>query len=105
MLNGLDEGIRVQVSTTVSGAESPKLVLESVQNIFPDFTADVLVEPKFGTSNNYQWQNEQRRSKVFGQGIPPEYRKIGQRQQLRGLHLKAAEVFDMSDLLTNFISK
>ena len=57
MLNGLDEGIRDQVSTTVSGAESPKLVLESVQNIFPDFTADVLVEPKFGTSNNYQWEN------------------------------------------------
>ena len=59
MLNGIDEGIRVQVSTTVSGAESPKLVLESVQNIFPDFTADGLVEPKFGTSNNYQWKNQQ----------------------------------------------
>ena len=59
MLNGLDEGIKVQVSTTISGAESPKLVLESVQNIFPDFTAGGFVEPKFGVCNNYQWTNEQ----------------------------------------------
>jgi len=59
MLNGLDEGIKVQVSTTISGAESPELVLESVQNIFPDFTADDFVEPKFGISNNYQWTNKQ----------------------------------------------
>lgn len=59
MLNGLDEGIKVQVSTTISGAESPKLVLESVQNIFPDFNADDFVEPKFGASNNYHWTNEQ----------------------------------------------
>ncbi len=59
MLNGLDEGIEVIISTTISGAESPTLVLESVQNIFPDFTAQECSEPKFGTSNNYQWINEQ----------------------------------------------
>ena len=59
MLNGLDEGIEVIISTTISGAESPTLVLESVQNIFPDFTADEFNEPTFGVANNYQWINEQ----------------------------------------------
>ena len=59
MLNGLDEGIEVIISTTISGAESPTLVLESVQNIFPDFTADEFTEPTFGVANNFQWINEQ----------------------------------------------
>ena len=59
MLNGLDEGIKVQISTTITGAESPKLVIESVQNIFPDFTADECAEPEFGVSTNYHWINEQ----------------------------------------------
>ena len=59
MLNGLDEGIKVQISTTITGAESPALVLESVQNVFPDFTADEFTEPEFGVSTNYHWINEQ----------------------------------------------
>ena len=59
MLNGLDEGIEVIISTTISGAESPTLVLESVQNIFPDFTADEFTKPTFAVANKYQWINEQ----------------------------------------------
>tara|TARA_B100001250_G_C19787488_1_gene784859 strand:- start:1261 stop:1776 length:516 start_codon:yes stop_codon:yes gene_type:complete len=59
MLNGVDEGITVIISTTVAGAESPNLVIQSVQNIFPDFDlCENYDEPKFGKTTSKTLRQE-----------------------------------------------
>lgn len=59
LLNGVDEGVKVVVSTKVSGAESPMLVIESIQNIFPDFNNQFDIdEPSFGKPSDYQLSQE-----------------------------------------------
>ena len=59
LLNGVDEGIKTIISSKVIGPESPKLVLSSIQNIFPEFNCDILVEePSFGKPSNYIFSQE-----------------------------------------------
>ena len=41
LLNGADEGINVIVTSSVNGAESPNLVLKSIQTIFPEFDCEI----------------------------------------------------------------
>ena len=53
LLNGIDEGIKVVVSSTVTGAESPNLVIKGIQNLFPDFSNhQTIAEPSFGRPSN-----------------------------------------------------
>tara|TARA_B100001121_G_scaffold100446_2_gene89024 strand:- start:693 stop:1208 length:516 start_codon:yes stop_codon:yes gene_type:complete len=59
LLNGVDEGIKTIISSKVIGPESPKLVLSSIQNIFPEFNCDIYVEePEFGKPSNYIFSQE-----------------------------------------------
>ena len=52
-LNARDEGITVIVKTLLSGADSPEKVLNSIRNIFPDFTPKKQCkEPKLGDTKN-----------------------------------------------------
>ncbi len=58
LLNGIDEGINVKVTSVLEGPESPKLILESIQNVFPDFfISQEVAEPVFGKSVKQIWQN------------------------------------------------
>ena len=53
LLNGVDEGIKIVISSLVTGAESPSMVLESIQNVFPDFVSELVTEePTFGSPVN-----------------------------------------------------
>ena len=59
LLNGVDEGIKIVISSLVTGAESPSMVLESIQNVFPDFVSElVTVEPTFGSPVNVLFKQE-----------------------------------------------
>ena len=59
LLNGVDEGLKVVISTRVSGAESPSLVIQSVQNIFPDFNSvSGIDEPSFGNPSDHHLSQE-----------------------------------------------
>ena len=59
LLNGADEGINVIVTSSVSGAESPNLVLKSIQTIFPQFDCEIpLTEPSFGKPSQMIFQAE-----------------------------------------------
>ncbi len=59
LLNGIDEGIMTTISSTVNGSESPQLVLTSIQNIFPEFKSNALInEPSFGNPSNYEFKQD-----------------------------------------------
>ena len=59
MLTGIDEGISVKVSTTLEGPESPKLILESILKVFPDFKMEKeLEEPIFGNPISDTWKSD-----------------------------------------------
>ena len=59
LLNGIDEGISITISSKVCGPESPQLVLTSIQNIFPEFTnPKEIEEPNFGNPSNYEFIQE-----------------------------------------------
>ena len=59
LLNGIDEGLKVVISTRISGAESPSLVIQSVQNVFPDFNSvSGIDEPSFGNPSDHQLSQE-----------------------------------------------
>ena len=46
-LTGIDEGLSVLVSTKLSGADEPELVLDAVLRIFPEFTCGLPNKPIF----------------------------------------------------------
>jgi len=59
LLNGVDEGINTIVYSKISGAESPDLVLQSIQNIFPDFiNSKPMNQPSFGNPSNFELKQE-----------------------------------------------
>ena len=59
LLNGVDEGIKIVISSLVTGAESPSMVLESIQNVFPDFVSELVTEePTFGSPVNVVFKQE-----------------------------------------------
>ena len=59
LLNGVDEGINTIVSSKIVGAESPDLVLQSIQNIFPEFTnSKPMNQPSFGNPSNFELKQE-----------------------------------------------
>ena len=59
LLNGIDEDIKVVISSSVTGAESPSTVLQSITNIFPDFaTKSTGEEPTFGQPSNLEFREE-----------------------------------------------
>lgn len=51
-LTGIDEGYSVIVSTQLTGADDPELVLDSLLNIFPDFKCGLPESPNFPTKQN-----------------------------------------------------
>ena len=46
-LTGIDEGLSVLVSTKLSGADEPELVLDAVLRLFPEFTCGLPDKPLF----------------------------------------------------------
>lgn len=46
-LTGIDEGLSVLVSTKLSGADQPELVLDAVLRLFPEFTCGLPDKPRF----------------------------------------------------------
>ena len=51
-LTGVDEGYSVVVSSKLVGADDPEIVLDSILQIFPDFTCGIPESPKFPTEQN-----------------------------------------------------
>lgn len=46
-LTAIDEGYSVLVSTKLTGADSPRIVLDALLKLFPDFTCGLPDEPSF----------------------------------------------------------
>lgn len=46
-LTAIDEGYSVVVSTKLTGADSPEIVLDSILKLFPDFTCGLPEQPSF----------------------------------------------------------
>ena len=58
-LTGTGEGFATVVRTTLSGADSPRRILDALQRIFPDAEVDMLPdEPSFGRGSNQTWSFE-----------------------------------------------
>ena len=58
-LSGTGEGFATVVRTTLSGADSPRKVLNALQRIFPDAEVNELpAEPSFGSASNQAWSFE-----------------------------------------------
>ena len=51
-LSGIGEGLKVIVSSDLVGADIPEKVLESLQNIFPDFNCGLPEPPSFPSELN-----------------------------------------------------
>ncbi len=51
-LSGIGEGLSTIVSSKLTGADIPELVLECIQNIFPDFTCGLPAPPEFPTNQS-----------------------------------------------------
>ncbi|HIF45788.1 MAG TPA: hypothetical protein EYQ73_03210 [Candidatus Poseidoniales archaeon] len=51
-LTGIDEGLTVVVSTIVSGADHPGLVMDAVKSVFPDFACQLPDAPIFPNESN-----------------------------------------------------
>tara|TARA_B100000700_G_C15006851_1_gene838967 strand:+ start:1177 stop:1683 length:507 start_codon:yes stop_codon:yes gene_type:complete len=51
-LTGIDEGYSVLVSTKLSGADDPEIVLYAVLKLFPDFTCGLPEKPSFPTKQD-----------------------------------------------------
>ena len=51
-LSGIGEGFGVMVSSKLKSADSPELVLESIQNIFPNFTCGLPDKPSFPSNQD-----------------------------------------------------
>ena len=49
-LTAIDEGYSVVVSTKLTGADSPSIVLDALLKLFPDFTCGLPDEPAFPSS-------------------------------------------------------
>ena len=57
-LSGTEQSLTTVVSTTISGADSPELVRESIIQLFPDFPEQAATEPSFPSENLESWQAE-----------------------------------------------
>ena len=51
-LNAVGEGISVRITTVIDGANDPNLVLEALQNIFPEINTELPPEPQFPTERS-----------------------------------------------------
>ena len=51
-LTGVDEGLSVLVSTKIIGADDPKLVLDAILKLFPEFTCGLPESPTFPTDQD-----------------------------------------------------
>ena len=51
-LTGIDEGYSVLISTKLSGADDPEIVLDAVLKLFPDFTCGLPEKPSFPTKQD-----------------------------------------------------
>ena len=51
-LTAIDEGYSVVVSTKLSGADSPGIVLDALLKLFPDFTCGLPEEPTFPSNQD-----------------------------------------------------
>ena len=56
-LNGVNEGIEVQIQTVLEGADDPNKVADAVLALFPEFPLpDEVVKPEFGAASNHVWE-------------------------------------------------
>jgi len=51
-LTGVDEGLSVLVSTKITGADDPQLVLDAILKLFPEFTCGLPESPIFPTEQD-----------------------------------------------------
>lgn len=51
-LTGVDEGLSVLVSTKITGADNPELVMDAILKIFPEFTCGLPSSPRFPTEQD-----------------------------------------------------
>tara|TARA_X000001036_G_scaffold403291_1_gene409725 strand:- start:71 stop:577 length:507 start_codon:yes stop_codon:yes gene_type:complete len=51
-LTGVDEGLSVLISTKITGADDPKLVLDAILTLFPEFTCGLPEGPNFPTEQD-----------------------------------------------------
>lgn len=51
-LTGVDEGLTVLISTKLTGADEPQLVLDAILNLFPEFTCGLPDKPNFPTEQD-----------------------------------------------------
>lgn len=59
-LTGVGEGIEISIETTLSGADSPKKVAESILQLFPEFPIpENCEEPILGKGSNSNWKATQ----------------------------------------------
>ena len=51
-LTAIDEGYSVVISTRLTGADSPHLVMQSIINLFPDFAVSLPDEPEYPSNQD-----------------------------------------------------
>ncbi len=51
-LTGVDEGLSTMISTKITGADHPEIILEAIQTLFPEFNCGLPKEPRFPTDSN-----------------------------------------------------
>lgn len=51
-LTGVDEGLSVLISTKITGADDPKLVLDAILTLFPEFRCGLPESPNFPTEQD-----------------------------------------------------
>ena len=69
-LTGTGEGFSTQITTTLTGVDSPQKVLEATQMLFPDVSKEPMEnEPVFGQPSNTTWTFEDVSLGVFLQQL------------------------------------
>ncbi len=68
-LTAIDEGYSVVVSTKLSGADDPEIVLEAILKLFPDFTCGLPAKPSFPTEQDDVLAAEEVSLKTFLEAI------------------------------------
>ena len=68
-LTGVDEGLSVVVSSKLTGADDPEIILDSILKLFPDFTCGLPEKPIFPSSQNDIIASQDVRLDVFLQAL------------------------------------
>ena len=72
-LTGIGEGLSVLVSTSLTGADDPELVLDAILNLFPEFTCGLPQKPEFPTEQDDILASDGVSLSVFLEAIHKQY--------------------------------